>query len=198
MNFMRHLNSMACILLSVSAVSVQDSQACRNMRMTRERISLIFELSAIFLSFQMVLRFVSAAVVWAILARMSGLDPSSAMIAPRYLKLLTQSSFSPLPMMSVLMPLALLVISLVFSALICMPKVVEVFSRRSTKLASSSSLPARQSMSSAKCKFVIVLPPMLTVRSWSFSASATHLSKKLLKRVGESTQPCVTPTMVLN
>ena len=43
------------ILLSVSAVSVQYSQAYRNVDMTRERISLIFELSAIFLSFQMVL-----------------------------------------------------------------------------------------------------------------------------------------------
>ena len=50
-NFLRHLISMACILLSVSAVIVQDSQAYRNMDMTRERISLIFELSAIFLSF---------------------------------------------------------------------------------------------------------------------------------------------------
>ena len=64
---------MACVLLSVSAVSVQDSQAYRNMDMTRERISLIFELSTTFLSFQMVLSFASAAVVWAILARISGL-----------------------------------------------------------------------------------------------------------------------------
>ena len=40
---------MACILLSVSAVSVQDSQAYRNMDMIREGISLIFELSAMFL-----------------------------------------------------------------------------------------------------------------------------------------------------
>ena len=55
------------------------------MDMTRERISLIFELSAIFLTFQMVLSLASAAVAWAILARISGLDPSSAMIAPRYL-----------------------------------------------------------------------------------------------------------------
>ena len=74
---------MACILFSVSAVNVQDSQAYRNMDMTRERISLIFELSAIFLSFQMVLSLASAAVAWAILARISGLDPSSVMIAPR-------------------------------------------------------------------------------------------------------------------
>ena len=35
---------MACILFSVFAVSVQDSQAYRNVDMTRERISLIFEL----------------------------------------------------------------------------------------------------------------------------------------------------------
>ena len=67
--FLRHLISMACILLAVSAVSVQDSEAYRNMDMTKERISLIFELSAIFLSFQMVLCLASAAVAWAILAR---------------------------------------------------------------------------------------------------------------------------------
>ena len=184
---------MACILLSVSAVSVQDSQAYMNVDMIREHISLIFELSAIFLSFQMVLSLASAAVAWAILARISGLDPSSAMIAPRYLNLLTQSSFLPLTLMSVLKPLVLLVINLVFSALICMLKAVEVLSRRSTKSASSSSLPARPSMSSAKRKFVIFLPPMLTVSSWSFSASVIILSKKMLKRVGESTQPCPTP-----
>ena len=135
-----HLHGLYPLCVSVS---VQDSQAYRNMDMTRERISLIFELTAIFLSFYMVLSFASAAVVWAILARNSGFDPSSAMIAPRYLKLLTQSSFSPLTLVSVLMPLVLLVISLVFSALVCMPKTVEVFSRRSTKSASSSSLPAR-------------------------------------------------------
>ena len=103
---------MACILFAVSAVNVQDSQAYRNMDMTRERISLIFELSAIFLSFQMVLSLASAAVAWAILARISGLDPSSVMIAPRYLNRLTQSSFSPLTLMSVLKPLVLLVVCL--------------------------------------------------------------------------------------
>ena len=107
----------------------------------------------------MVLSLASAAVAW---ARIAGLDPSSAMIAPRYLNLLTQSSFSPLTLMSVLKPLVLFVISLVFSALICMPKAVEVLSRRSTKSASSSSLPARPSMSSARRKFVIFLPPMLS------------------------------------
>ena len=83
---------------------------------------------------------------WAILARISGLDPSSAMIAPRYLNLLTQSSFSPLTLMSVLKPLVLLVISLIFSALICMPKAVEVLSRRSTKSASYLLFPSCQAV----------------------------------------------------
>ena len=59
-SFLRHLISVACTLLSVSAINVQDSQAYRNMNMTRELIGLIFELSAIFLSFQMVLSFASA------------------------------------------------------------------------------------------------------------------------------------------
>ena len=67
---------MACIILSVSAVNVQDSQAYRNMDMTRERTSLIFGLSAIFRSFQMDLSVASVAVAWAILARISCLDPS--------------------------------------------------------------------------------------------------------------------------
>ena len=40
-------------------------------------------------------------------------------------------------------------------------------------------------MSSAKRKSVVVLPPILTVLSWSLSASASILSK-MLKRVGES------------
>ena len=180
---------MACILFSVSAVNVQDSQAYRNMDMTRERISLIFELSAIFLSFQMVLSLASAAVAWAILARISGLDPSSVMIAPRYLNRLTQSSFSPLTLMSVLKPLVLLVTSLVFSALICMPKAVEVLSMRSTNSASSSSLPARPSMSSAKRKFVIFLPPMLTVPSWSFSVEEGGGEHTALSYTDGSSEP---------
>ena len=43
-SFLRHLISMACIPFSVFAINVQDSQAYRNMDMTRERISVIFEL----------------------------------------------------------------------------------------------------------------------------------------------------------
>ena len=52
-------------------------------------------------------------------------------------------------------------------------------------------------MSSAKRKFVIVLPLILTVPSWSSSASAIILSKKMLKRVGESRHPWRTPIVVV-
>ena len=41
-------------------------------------------------------------------------------------------------------------------------------------------------MSSAKRKFVIVLPPILTVPLWFSSASAIALSKKTFKRVGRA------------
>ena len=113
-SFLKHLISMACILLSTSAVSVQDSHAYKNMNTTNERISLICELGDTFLSFQMVLSFVRAAMVWPDLASTSGLDPSSAMITPKYLNLSTQSSVMSLIWMSVLIPLVLLVIRVFF------------------------------------------------------------------------------------
>ena len=43
-----------------------------------------------------------------------------------------------------------------------------------------------------------VAPPMLTLPSWSSKASHMILSRKMLKRVGESRHPCRTPTVVLN
>ena len=54
------------------------------MDMTTECISLILELMAMFLSFQMTFSLVTAAAVWAIVESTSGLDPSSDTIAPRY------------------------------------------------------------------------------------------------------------------
>ena len=139
--FLKHLVSMACILFCRSAERVHVSDAYRKMDMTRERISLIFELTVMFLSFHKGFNLVSAAVVCAILASISGLEPSSVIIDPKYLKLFTVSSLCPLTLTSVLMPCVLFVISLVFSALISMPYDVDVFSRRSTKLASSCSSP---------------------------------------------------------
>ena len=89
--------------------------------MTRERISRILELREIFLSIQTGFSLVNAAVVCAILESISGLEPSSVISEPRYLKLVTVSSFYPFTLISVLMPLVLFVISLVFSALISIP-----------------------------------------------------------------------------
>ena len=99
---------------------------------------------------------------------------------------------------SVLMPLVLFVISWVFSALICMPYTMEASSRWFTNLISYCPCPARLSMSLAKCKFVIVLPLILAIPSWSSSASAIILSKKMLKKVGESRYPWPTPIVVQN
>ena len=53
-------------------------------------------------------------------------------------------------------------------------------------------------ISSAKRKMVISRPQMLTQPSWSSSASHMILSRKMLKRVGESRHPCRTPTVDLN
>ena len=100
---------------------VYDSQAYRKMDVTRERISHILELREILLSLQTGFNLVNAAVAGAILESISGLEPSSVTTEPRYLKLVTVSSFCPFTLNSVLMLLVLFVISLVFSALISMP-----------------------------------------------------------------------------
>ena len=76
-----------CIFLSISAVNVQVSREHKNMDMTKERNSLIFELRSMFLSSQMILSFVSAAMVWAILERISGMDPSSVTMTPNFVQL---------------------------------------------------------------------------------------------------------------
>ena len=99
-----------------------------------------------FLSSQMILSFISAAMAWAILEPISGMDPSPVTMAPKYMNIRTVSSFSPLTLILLLMPLVLLVINLIFSALICMPYAVEVLSRRSTRLANSNSEPPRPSV----------------------------------------------------
>ena len=97
------------------------AQACRKMDVTRERISHILELRKILLSFQTNFNLDSAAVACAILVGISGLEPSSVITEPRYLKLVTASRFCQFILISVLMPLVLFVISLVLSVLISMP-----------------------------------------------------------------------------
>ena len=97
--------------------------------------------------------------------------------APRYLKLVTVPSFCPFTFISLWMPLALFVISLVFSPLISILYLVQVLSRLSTRASSSRSSSARASMSSANRRLVIFLPPMLTFPSCSSRASegVSHL-----------------------
>ena len=100
---------------------VHDSQAYRKTNVTREHISPILELRELLLSFQTGFNLVNAAAVCAILESISGLEPSSVIPEPSYLKLVTVSSLCPFTLISVLMPLVLFVISLVFSGLISMP-----------------------------------------------------------------------------
>ena len=95
---------------------VHDSQAYREMDVTRERISCILELSEILLSFQISFNLVNAAVACAILESISGLEPSSVITEPRYLKLGTVSSFCPFTLISVLVSPVLFFFSLVFLA----------------------------------------------------------------------------------
>ena len=75
------------------------------MDVTRERIIRILELREILLSFQTGFNLVNAAVVCAVLDSISGLEPTSVLTEPRYLKLVTVSSFCPFTLIYVLMPL---------------------------------------------------------------------------------------------
>ncbi|GFO41558.1 hypothetical protein PoB_006806300 [Plakobranchus ocellatus] len=76
----KHLISIAFILLSRTGVRVHVSQADSNIEMVNMRISMMFKPSAMFLSFQTVFNFVSAAVVCTILDNNSDFESSSATI----------------------------------------------------------------------------------------------------------------------
>ena len=122
-----------------------------------------------------------AAVVWAILERISGFDPSLEMIAPRYLKFTTSSSICPFILISLWKPFCLVCIDLYF---VCCDGCIEAVCQDPASSSSSAF-----TMSSAKRKLVISHPPMLTIPSWSSSASHMILSSKMLKMVGESRHP---------
>ena len=166
------------------------------MEVTRERISFTFDPRDMLLSLQ--ISFVRAVVACAILERTSGLEPSSETTAPRYLKLVTMPNFCPFTFISLWMPLALFVISLVFSALISIFYLMQVLSRLSTMASSSCSSSARASMSSANRRLVIILRPMLTFSSCSSRTSGRIRSTKMLKKMGDRRYPCLTPNVVLN
>ena len=85
---------MACILLWSSVARVHDSQAYRKMSVTGKGISRILEMRKILPSFQTGFNLGNAAVFCAILESISGLASSSVITEPKYLKLVTVSSFS--------------------------------------------------------------------------------------------------------
>ena len=93
----------------------------QKMDVTRERFSRILELREILLSFQSGFNLVNAAVVCAVSENISGWKPLLLITEPRYLNLVTASGFCPFTVISVLMPLVLFAISLVFLALLSMP-----------------------------------------------------------------------------
>ena len=127
---------------------VHESQAYKKMDVTREHISHILAMRKMLLSFQNGFNLISAAVIYVILENISGLAPSSDTTDPRYLKLVTVSSFCLFTLISLLM--VLFVISLAFSAQISMPKAVEALLRCSTNFTCSSSSPAKPLMSFSK------------------------------------------------
>ena len=163
------------------------------------RISLTLEASEMFLSFHMIFSLERAAIVWAILERISGFDPSLGMITPRYLKFSNSSSLWLFILICLWKPFGLFVITFVLSGPISILYLVVVLSRRSTR--PPSLFPILDSgfttVSSAKRKLVMSYPSMLTLSSWSSNASHMILSRKMLKRIGESRHLCRTPTVVL-
>ena len=80
---------MACILLWSSAVRVHDSQAYRSRYDKGAHQSYRGAERNILPSFQTGFSLVSAAVVSALLESISGLEPSSVITEPRYLKMFT-------------------------------------------------------------------------------------------------------------
>ena len=150
-----------------------------------------------FLSLQIGFSFVNAAVACAVLERTSGLEPSSETIA-----LSTWSLYGiqilPFYLNLLRMPLALSVISLVFSALIAILYIVQVLSKLSTRAFNFCSSSARTSVSPANSRLVIFLPPVLTLLPCSSRASDMIRLRKMLMRVDDKRHPCLTLSVVLS
>ena len=183
---------------SNSADKLHDSQAYRNIEMTRERIRFTFDPRDMLLSLQMGFSFVRIAVACAILERISGLEASSELTAPRYLKRVTVPSFCPFTIISFCMPLALFVISFVCSALISISYFAQILSRLSTYTSSSCSSSFRVNLSSANRRLVMFLLPNRKLSIMFYQRIRQDLYEKTLKSVGDRRHPCFTPTVGLN
>ena len=94
-NILRHLKSIAVILLWSSLLIVHVSHAYTNIELTSECNRIILEFNVKFLSFQIGLSCINDAVVWAILERISFVETLSSKMEPKYLKVSTGSIISP-------------------------------------------------------------------------------------------------------
>ena len=165
------------------------------MEMTRERISFTFDPRDMLLSLQMGFSFVRAAVACAILERTSGLEPSSETTAPRYLKLVTVPNFCPFTFISLWMPLALFVISLVFSALISILYLV----RRDFLLELlAPALPQLEHLCHRQTQIGNISAAYANLPIMFFQGIRHDPFEKNVEGVGDRRHPCLTPTVVLN
>ena len=190
----KHLISRALILLWRSAVSVQASQPYKKTDIAKERISRIFGLRESSLLCQMCLSLLIAAVVWAILARISGFEPSSDIMAPRYLKVETSLSFCPLSELH----LWIFRLPWPWSFLHWFPCHTPLLS----SLALQGILLVRPRCQLGHlCHWRSESRLYFFLQCWLFRhgfLSVIILSKKRLKRMVESRHPCLTPTVALN
>lgn len=121
--------------------------------------------------------------------------PSSLTTDSRYLKSFTLSSRCPFTVMLLGdVWLRLLIKMLLFPSLISMPYTLVT---SSSPVVSSAWLLPTRSMSSAKRRFEMDLPPMDLELRDSPSASSTMFSKKTVNKTGERRQPWRTPTVFL-
>ena len=138
----KHLSSVTCNFSRMSAVNVRVSLAYNSTEITRERITLSFELREICLSFQMVL---SLSLVLLLNMSMQFWTVLQAWNLDLWRLRTDTWRCQSRPIFAVdpnVTAVAICVFGhqLVFSVLISMPKAAEVLSRRSTREASSTSL----------------------------------------------------------
>ena len=135
--------------------------------MTKKCISVTFDLSDMLLSLHIGLALSKLQWLVQSLRELPVLSLHVEAMAPMYLKLVTVPNFCPLTLISLWMPLALLVITLVVSSLISILYLVQVLSRLSARASNFCFSSARTSVLSANRRLVIILSLMLTLQLYS-------------------------------
>ena len=139
---------------------------------------------------QILFKVAIAAIAGAILVRMSAEQvPSLHRVAPRYLKLVTSSSFWPFMLIFALMLFVLLVMILFFSVLTSIPHAAALFTSLLVKSCGSTSLLPIRSMTSANRRLHMGLQPMEMDVWWSWSLSCMMFSTNRLNRMSENEHP---------